>query len=83
MFSESYLKRRDIAQTLRIDELVKDNAELTIKLQVAETDIDNLKLAIERLEDKNLALTVKLEDANNEIGRLDMVLKRPVKIYNP
>lgn len=83
MFSESYLKRRDIAQTLRIDELVKDNAELTIKLQVAETDIDNLKLAIERLEGKNLALTVKLEDANNEIGRLDMVLKRPVKIYNP
>lgn len=83
MFSESYLKRRDIAQTLRIDELVKYNAELAIKLQVAETDIDNLKSAIGRLEDENLALTVKLEDANNEIGRLDMVLKRPVKIYNP
>ena len=59
MISESYLRRRDIVQTLRIDELIKDNAELTIKLQIAEADIDNLKLAIERLENNNLALTVK------------------------
>lgn len=76
MTTESYLGRKDIFQTLRIEELVKDNAGLTIKLQLDDTEVGRLKLEMVRMEDNHLALTVKLEDANNEIGRLGMVLKR-------
>ena len=70
---------KHIAQTLQIEELAKNGAGLTVKLQVAETEIGKLHLAIERLEDGQLALRVKLEEANNEIGRLDMVLKHRVQ----
>lgn len=62
-----------------IDDLVQDNAGLTIKLQLAKTEIGSLKLEIERLEGGHLALTVKLQDANNEVARMGMVLKHQVK----
>lgn len=75
MPTENDLASKDVAQTLRIEELVKRSEGLTVKLQVAETEIGQLHLAIERLEDGQLTLSVKLEDANNEIGRLEMVLK--------
>jgi len=79
MATESDPGCRDIAQTLRIEEIVKNNGELTIKLQAAETEIGQLTLAIDQLKDGHLLLTVKLEDANNEIGRLGMVLKHQLK----
>ncbi|MDO8466089.1 MAG: hypothetical protein Q7S46_12705 [Gallionella sp.] len=58
-----------------IDVLIKENAELTLKLQLFEAEIGNLKLAVERLEDAQRGLTVKLEEANNEVSRAYMVLK--------
>jgi hypothetical protein len=76
MITESYLKRRDIAQTIRIDELIRDNTGLIIKLHDSETEIGHLKLAIEQLKDGSLVLTLKLEEANTEIGRLNIKLKR-------
>ncbi|MGA8148602.1 MAG: hypothetical protein WB870_13680 [Gallionellaceae bacterium] len=76
MTTESYLGRRDIYQTVRIEELGKDKDGLTIKLHSAETEVGRLQLIIERMEDGKLALTVRLQDANNEIGRLGMVLKQ-------
>jgi len=79
MATESELGCGDIVQTLRIEELVKNNGELTIKLQVAEAEVGQLTLAIDQLKDGNLLLTVKLEDANNEIGRLGMVVKHQLK----
>lgn len=75
MSSENFLVRRDIAQTLRLEELVREKDGLIINLHVAETEIGRLKVVIERLEDGRQVLSVKLEDANNEIGRLGMVLK--------
>lgn len=75
MHEETYQPSKDEAQTLNVGELVKFNKELTVKLQIAETEIGKLHLAVERLENDQIALTVKLEDAENEVGRLDMVLK--------
>lgn len=60
----------------RMDELVRENAGLTLKLQVAEIEIDNLRLEIERLKNEHLVLTEKLEDAMSEIARLNMMRKR-------
>lgn len=60
----------------RMDELVRENAGLILKLQVAEIEVDNLRSEIERMENERLALTGKLEDAKSEIARLDMVMKR-------
>jgi len=76
MTTESYQKRREIHQTLRIDELVKENADLTLQLKACEAEIERLKSANERLGDGLLTVTEKLENANNEIDRLDMVMKR-------
>jgi predicted nuclease with TOPRIM domain len=59
-----------------MDELVRENAGLILKLQVAEIEVDNLRSEIERMENERLALTGKLEDAKSEIARLDMVMKR-------
>jgi len=78
MPKETYELSKGEAQTLNIEELVKHSAGLTVKLQVADTEIGKLRLVIEKLEDGQLALTVKLEDAENEIGRLGMVLKHRV-----
>ena len=75
MPAESYQVSKDEAQTLHIEELVKHNAGLTVKLHDAETEVGRLHLIIEQLEDGQLALTVRLEDAGSEIGRLGMVLK--------
>jgi hypothetical protein len=75
MPTETLQVSKDVAQTLHIEELVKHSAGLTVRLQVAETEVGKLHVVIERLEDGQLALSVKLEDANNEIGRLAMVLK--------
>jgi hypothetical protein len=76
MTTKSYIGRRDIYQTVHIEELGKDNVGLTIKLHSAEDEVGRLRLVIEQLEDGKLTLTVKLEDANNEIGRLGMVFKQ-------
>jgi hypothetical protein len=75
MPKETYEVSKDEAQTLDIEELVKFSEGLTVKLQVANTEIGKLRLVIERLEDGQLALLVKLEDSENEVGRLGMVLK--------
>jgi predicted nuclease with TOPRIM domain len=60
---------------LRLDELVKENAGLSLKLKAAETEIDSLESANARLGNELLTLNEKLENANNEISRLDMVMK--------
>lgn len=75
MVKETYELTKDEAQTLNIEELVKFSGGLTLKLQVAETEIGKLRLVIEKLENDQIALTVKLEDAENEVGHLDMVVK--------
>lgn len=75
MSKETYEVTKDEAQTLNIEELVKHGKGLTVKLQVANTEIGKLRLVIEKLENGKLALTVRLEDADNEVGRLGMVLK--------
>ena len=79
MSTESYLTRRNIYQTLRIDELVKENAGLTLKLQIADIEIGHLKFEVEQSKEGQLALIVKLEESDNEVGRLGMVLKHQVK----
>lgn len=56
----------------RFNDVVRKNAELTVKLEVAETEIGNLKSEL-------LTLSEKLEDANNEMGRMGMVLKHRAK----
>lgn len=58
------------------DGLVKENAGLTLNLQVAKAEIASLRSVIERMGNERLALTEKLADAKNEIARLDMVRKR-------
>ena len=60
----------------RMDELVKENAGLTLKLHEAETVNVSLNLANERLGNGLLTLTEKLENANSEIDRLRMVRHR-------
>ena len=59
----------------RLDDLVDKNEELTIKLALANSEIANFKIEVNRLEDGHLGLSVKLGDANDEIGRLEMKLK--------
>ena len=56
----------------RLNDALRENAELTRKLQMAETENGSLKSEF-------LALTEKLDDANNEIARLGMVLKHRTK----
>lgn len=75
MTAETFRLSTEEAQVLNIEELVKHNKKLTLKLRISETEVAQLHLEFERVEGENLALVVKLEDANNEIGRLDMVLR--------
>lgn len=74
----SYQERQDILYThvLHIDDLIKENTELTLKLHLAEAEIGSLKVEIERLDDGQLALVVKLKDADNEVSRLSVIVKR-------
>jgi len=58
-----------------LNELILENAGLTLKLQAYEAEIGSLKSANERLVNGLLTVTEKLEKANNEMGRLDMVMK--------
>lgn len=58
----------------RLDDLIKDNKELTIKLAVADSEIANLKVHVKVLEKGQLELSVGLADSNNEVGRLTMRL---------
>jgi small ligand-binding sensory domain FIST len=74
MSSENYLVRRDIAQTIRIDELVKDNARLIIQLRDSEAEIGHLRFQVERMEDGTQALTIRLENSIKEVGRMSVDL---------
>lgn len=58
-----------------VNELILENAGLTLKLQAYEAEIGSLKSANQRLVNGLLTVTEKLEKANNEIGRLDLVVK--------
>ncbi len=60
----------------RMDEIVRVNAELTLQLEVAQAQIESLKLTIDLLKNKHSAVTEELEEAKGEIARLDMVRKR-------
>jgi predicted nuclease with TOPRIM domain len=60
----------------RMDELVNENTELTLKLYDAETLNGSLESANERLLNGLLTLTEKLKNANDEMGRLRMVRQR-------
>jgi small ligand-binding sensory domain FIST len=75
MSSESFRARKDIAQTIRIDQLVKDNASLIIQLQDSDAAIGHLRFQIERLQDGTQTLTMKLEDSIKEVGRISVALK--------
>jgi len=59
----------------RLDDLVMENKELTIKLELSNSEIANLRIEVKRLEDGQLELSVKLDESKNEIGRLGMRLK--------
>jgi hypothetical protein len=83
MSSETYLVRRDIAQTIRIDQLVKENAGLIIKLQDSEAAIGRLRFQIERMEDGTQTLTIRLEDSIKEIGRMAVALKHRKAAIKP
>jgi hypothetical protein len=74
MPKETYEVSKDEAQTLHIEQLVQHSSGLVMKLQVAETEIGRLRLAVEKLQNGELALVLKLEDANSEIGRLALDL---------
>jgi hypothetical protein len=74
MPKETYEISKDDAQTLNIEQLVQHSSGLVVKLNVAETEIGRLRLAIEKAEGGELALVLKLEDANSEIGRLRLAL---------
>lgn len=52
MTNGHYRERRGIYQNLRIEELEKSNAALTLKLQMADTEIRRLKLEIKQLEEQ-------------------------------
>lgn len=75
MPQETYKLTTNQAQILNIEELVKFSKGLTVKLQIANTEIGLLHVEIEKLENDQIALTVKLEDADNKVGRLGMVIK--------
>jgi len=62
-------------QSLRIDELLKNNEDLSIKLELADVEIGNLKLEVDSLKDGILTLTVKLADSDEEVARQSMKLK--------
>lgn len=70
MNKETYEVGKDEAQALNIEELVRHSSSLTLKLKLAEKEIGNLRMAVERLQDGKLALRLELADANSEIGRL-------------
>ncbi len=58
-----------------VNELILENAGLTLKLQAYEAEIGSLKSANNQLVNGLLTVTEKLEKAHNEIGRLDLVVK--------
>ena len=78
MSNESYQERKNIHQSLQIDDLVKENAGLILKLQIADVEVGNLKFEVERLKNGQLVLKMQLEESDNEIGRLNMKLKHQV-----
>lgn len=75
--ANKYYQANELYQSL--DEIVDENARLTLKLQVYKTESGVLKSANERLEIGFLAVTEKLEIANNEIDRLRMMRHRNQK----
>jgi len=77
MSSSSFLMRRDIALTLRMSELVKENEELTKKILQVESENDRLKIANLRLDGIRQALQAKLEKSNKKTGHLRMMRNRP------
>lgn len=64
--------------TLKLDELLNNVSDLTIKLALANGEIANLKLEAIKNEDGRIELVAKLEDAQNEEGRLRMVVKHQI-----
>lgn len=56
----------------RLIQATRENAKLTVKLQMAGTEIGSLKAEL-------LGLREKLEDAHNEIARMDMLMKHRMK----
>lgn len=56
----------------RLIRATRENTKLTVKLQMAETEIGSLKAEL-------LVLREKLEDAHNEIARMDMLMKHRMK----
>jgi hypothetical protein len=60
----------------RMDELVNENAELTLKLYDVETVNGSLESANDRLVNGLLTVTENLKNAHNEIDRLRMVRHR-------
>jgi hypothetical protein len=83
MKTNRYLVQQDLAQAVRIYELVHDNETLTISLHDAGIRIGRLVLESERMEDGNLVLTVRLEETNNEMGRLSIMVTRQIEAANP
>lgn len=79
MSRQSYQARCETYQKIRIDQLAQDNAELTLQLHDANTEVVTLKLEISKLENGQIALTAKLKEEDNEIGRLTMVIDRQRK----
>jgi hypothetical protein len=54
-----------------LDELVRKNEALTIKLELANIEISKLKMQMKELKDGKISQIVNSQDANNEIGRVN------------
>lgn len=80
MTTDDYRARQNILHDhiLHIEDLGKDNAALTFRLNFAESEIARLQIEVERLNNGLVELVVKLEDSDSEVGRLRMDLKNPV-----
>jgi len=77
MIGMSYQASQDIihTRTIHIEDVIKENARLTIKLSKADADLGKLRLEIKRLQEQQNALSIKLQDAENEVSRLYMVVR--------
>jgi len=72
-----YQLRQDISpiSTVHIEDVLKENASLIIRLSKADIEIGRLMLEIARLKVERADLSAKLQDSESEVNRLYRAVK--------
>jgi len=70
MATDNFKVRRNEFHSVRNEELLRTNAELTLKLLAAESNIRSLELEISQLTGGRSTHTVKLQESFNGVARL-------------